>query len=112
MSCVVIVIFFYLGTSSLQSKKLTVNSLLLELESVSSKWYELALVLGVSADDLEKIRSKYPNTNPDICMVEALGRWLKANVHASWNDIVTAVSSSVVGDKRLAGTIQLKYCSA
>ena len=105
-------ISFILGSSSLQSKTLTVNSLLLELESVSSKWYELALVLGVSADDLKKIRSQYPNTNPDICMVEALGIWLKTNVHASWSDVVTAVSSSVVGDKRLAGAIQSKYCSA
>ena len=88
------------------------NLLLLELESVSYKWYELALVLGVRASELKKIRSQYPNTNPDICMVEALGIWLETNVHASWSDVVTAVSSSVVGDKRLADAIQLKRCSA
>ena len=95
----------------MQTEKPTVNSLLLELESVSYKWYELALVLGVSANELKKIRSQYPNANPDICMVEALGIWLNTNAHASWSEVVTAVSSSVVGDKRLADAIRLKYCS-
>ena len=39
----------------------------------------------------------------------ALGIWLNTDVYASWSDVVTAVSSSIVGDKRLAADIQLKY---
>ena len=97
--------YFLLGPSSLQAKTLTVNSLLLELQSVSSKWYELALALGVSDDELEEIQSQYRNASPNRCMSAALRIWLKTSVHASWSEVVNAVSSSVVGDKRLAGAI-------
>ena len=87
------------------------NSLLLELESISSKWYELALVLGVSASQLEKIQTQYHSCGPDRCMVQALGKWLDSDSNASWSQVVTAVGSVVVGDKHLADTIKSKYCS-
>ena len=103
---------FLLGPPSLQTEKPTVNSLLMELHSVSYKWYELALALGVSDNDLKKIQSQYRNASPNICMAAALSIWLDSNVHASWSEVITAVNSPIVGDKCLAGDIQLKYCSA
>ena len=84
------------------------NSLLLEL---ASKWYELALVLGVSASQLEKIQTQYHSSGPDRCMVQALGKWLDNDSNASWSQVVTAVGSLIVGDKDLADTIKSKYCS-
>ena len=95
----------------MQTEKPSLKSLLLELQSVSYKWYELALLLGVSDNELKKIQSQYCNASPNRCMIEALGIWLDTNVHASWSEVVIAVSSPVVGDKRLADAIQSKFCS-
>ena len=87
------------------------NSLLLELGSISYKWYKLALLLGVSASELKKIQTQYHSNGLDRCMVEALGKWVDTNINASWSEVVTAVGSSVVGDKCLADRIKSKYCS-
>ena len=101
-------LILYLGSLI---QKPTVNFLLLELESISHKWYELVLLLGVSTSELKKIQAQYHSSGPDRCMVEALGKWLESDINASWGQVVTAVGSSVVGDKHLADTIKLKYCS-
>lgn len=95
----------------MQTEKPSLRSLLSELQSVSFKWYELAVMLGVHDNELKQIQSQYRNASPNRCMMEALGLWLDTNVHASWSEVVTAVSSSIVGEKHLAGVIQSRYCS-
>ena len=80
--------------------------------SVSSKWYLFGSQVGVLSTTLDKIRVQFPN-NPDGCLSEVLKQRLKAiDPELTWEIIVAALRTNIVGERRLAEEIEKKYCSS
>ena len=78
--------------------------------SVSSKWYDLGLELGISPDHLDAIRKG--NDDPQDCLREVLKRWL-ADVEPAptWRTVIIALRNPAVGHHSLAEELEQKYCT-
>lgn len=61
------------------------DSLLIQLSSqVTSKWYELGLVIGIAKENLDE----YSCHPPSECLVEVLDYWLRNNPNLpTWRDV-------------------------
>ena len=70
------------------------------------------LQVGVLSTTLDKIRVQFTN-NPDGCLSEVLKQRLKAiDPELTWEIIVAALRTKIVGERRLAEEIEKKYCSS
>ena len=79
-----------------------------ELNSVSAKWYDIGLQLGVSVGRLEIIK-EYSGSER---LRETLITWLKTYPPPPmWSNIVDALRSNVVSESKLAAELECKYCS-
>ena len=85
---------------------------MIALESISSQWYELALLLGVSRSDLKKIETDCQSKGCNRCLLEALGKWVDTDINASWAQVVAAVRNPLIANERLGKSIQSNHCSA
>ena len=70
------------------------------------KWRNFLLVLEISSDTIDSIGTKWRD-DPDECYREGLKEWLKGG-ERSWEDVVKALSSPIVGHVHIANTIE-KY---
>ena len=77
--------------------------------SVNPKWYNIGLELHISSRVLDGIKANYRMT--DECLREMLKQWLNSSSPPpSWSGLVEALSSVLVGEKRLAEQIHTQYC--
>ncbi|XP_064389668.1 kelch-like protein 17 [Halichondria panicea] len=68
------------------------------------KWRNFLLVLEISSDTIDSIGTKWRD-DPDDCYREGLKEWLKGG-ERSWEDVVKALSSPIVGHVHIARTIE------
>ena len=68
------------------------------------KWRNFLLVLKIPSDIIDRIGKDWSN-NPDDCYREGLKEWLKGG-ERSWEDVVKALSSPIVGHSDIARTIE------
>ena len=87
--------------------------LLAELHDVAAKWYNIGLYLEpkITSGNLNNIRASCRD-EPGDCLREMFSRWLK-RVHPkpSWKAVVAALRNPVVGEERLARTLEQNYCT-
>ena len=99
--------FHYIG------QQLGINDLpdvMEELNIICAKWYDVGMQLRVSVDTLDAIKEKNPN-NPSSCLRETLKTWLKEFPQSpTWNNIIDALRSNVVGEVRLAAHLEQTHC--
>ena len=77
--------------------------------SVHPKWYNIGLKLHISFMTLNGIKANFKMT--DECLREMLIQWLtRTSPPPSWSGLVEALSSVLVGEKRLAEQIHTQYC--
>ena len=76
-----------------------------------AKWYNVGLHLGVGIATLDAIKKQCLSDPPD-CLRETFMTWLQTCPSSpTWNNIVDALRSSIVGEARLAEDLEKKYCS-
>ena len=68
------------------------------------KWRNILLILDVSPATINNISTKWQDS-PDNCYREGLLEWLKGD-ERSWEDVVKALSSPIVGHSDIARTIE------
>ena len=95
--------------------KLTTDNLNDVLKSVwkaRAKWYYIGLELGISADTLAAIKTKY-NQDPDNCLTAMLEYWLNnGKPKPSWAAVANALKSPTVEHEHLAEQLlQQDTCS-
>ena len=73
-----------------------------------AKWYETGLQLGVPPFSLDSICTDAGSSSEKLR--EMLKVWLRTAPKPTWQDIVNALRSSVVGESNLATTVEDKYC--
>ncbi len=71
------------------------------------KWRNFFLVIKISSDTIDSIGKEW-NNNPDECYREGLKEWLKSG-ERSWEDVVKALCSPIVGHVHIARTIEKDY---
>ena len=77
--------------------------------SVHPKWYNIGLKLHISFPTLDGIKANFKMT--DECLREMLKQWLtQISPPPCWSGLVEALSSVLVGEKRLAEQIHTQYC--
>ena len=76
-----------------------------------TKWYDIGLKLNVPVDTLDSISTDGQFHNHGEKLRETLKLWLKT-AKPTWQDIVDALKSRVVGEPRLASDIEAEYCTA
>ena len=65
------------------------------------EWRNLGLELKLSPDTLKAISKRYPQSVDD-CFVEMLSEWLKSGCRPTWEDMISALRSPIVGLQALA----------
>ena len=79
--------------------------------SIHHKWYDIGVELNISFHVLDGMKAN--NSTTDKCLTEMLKHWLTHDSpDPSWNDLVAALFSEPVGEKRLAKHIQTKFRAA
>lgn len=79
-----------------------------ELSDVNSIWKELGLALGLKPGKLDDIESDEAKQSGR--MMATIKLWLKGG-EATWQDLITALSSPRVDENALAKTIKKKFSS-
>lgn len=83
-----------------------------ELHSVSSKWHSIGVQLNIPLNTLRNIKQEFSDTNERLS--EMLDIWMSnaKGPDLSWGVIVGALKAPSVGENKLAGEIEKKYCAA
>ena len=89
----IITLFFRLGLNHLRELRLAVCSL-------TARWYNMGISLGISTGKLEEFRIKY--RDPDRCLTCVLAEWITncnpTHAPPTWRKLVIAVASRVGAD--------------
>ena len=76
------------------------------------KWYDIGIELNLSFKTLNVIEKDCPN-DCGRCLTKMLIEWLSSSYPPpTWSDVVDALSSRPVGEKRLAEDIKTKDCTS
>ena len=88
----------------------TLKALLNELHPVRANWYNIGLELDIPYTELNFFRKMY--SDPLDSLREVLIYWLKMAVDPppSWDAVITALKSSIVGEKNVAAQLESRYC--
>ncbi len=100
----------YFYSTEKMSNYLTIadlKTLYLATFETRTKWRNILLVLDISPDTINNIGTKWQD-NLDDCYREGLSEWLKCG-ERSWEDVVKALSSPIVGFSDIARTIEKDY---
>ena len=92
--------------------ELSINDLGVVWETVyeaRAKAYEIGLILKVAVDTLDSNDKKHDD--PSDKLREVLKTWLRTASKPTWQDILDALKSRVVGQPKLASDIEAKYCT-
>ena len=88
----------------------SLREVLEEVASVSHKWYNVGLQLGLPSGTLETI--KYQYSDAPTCMREMLIHWLKGtDPPPTWEALADALESRTVDEAQLAQQLRSKYCA-
>ena len=74
-----------------------------------AKWYILGLQLKLSTGTLDAIKAQF--RNPRDQLLEMLKTWLTTGDDPTWKNLTDALRSQTVGEIRLAGALEKKYCN-
>ena len=78
-----------------------------EIFTACPKWYYIGLQLNVPPYILDGIKSE-PTL---LCLDKVIRYWLThMNPRPTWGDLANALKKSTVGESRLAGEIERKFC--
>ena len=80
-----------------------------EIHDARSKWYDIGLELKVPKPTLKSIESRYVDDKD--CLREVIAAWLRVGDNATWQSLVDALRTQVVGEPKLAAELEAKYCS-
>ena len=85
--------------------------LLHALHPVRVSWYYIGLELGIPHTELECFKTNFPDLSDS--MREMLKHWLDIAVdpRPTWESVVTALRSPIVGKSRVAEELESKYCT-
>ena len=86
---------------------LTLKAAINALHSVCDKWYKIGVQLEVPIPNLKIIAQ---NSMDQLC--DMLDYWMRNVPSASWKHLVDALKAPSVGENRLAGELEEKYCHA
>ena len=86
---------------------LTLKAAINALHSVCDKWYKIGVQLEVPIANLNNIGR---NSIDPLC--DTLDYWMRNDSSSSWSELVDALGTPSVGEKRLAKEIKEKYCSS
>ena len=86
------------------------GTILLAVFKAHTKSYKIGLILQVPVHELESIAVQF--ADPGDKLLETLKVWLKTATKPTWQAIVDALRSPIVGEASLATDIQAKYCTA
>ena len=75
-----------------------------------AKWYNLGLQLRVDVGTLDSFKVQY--SGPHYQLTQVLETWLTTSDNPTWEAMVEALKSPVIGEARLAMELQQKYCSS
>lgn len=94
---------------------LVTNDMYEVIEAISTakkKWYEIGTQLGVSKTELERIKSKYPQSELAIphTFHDVIAKWLISG-SARWSTLIEALRFPTVGMTQLADQLAIKYTS-
>ena len=92
--------------------ELTMDDLQLIQEAVfnaRTEWYNIGLALGVDMDTLDCIKIDGQNVKPKDKLRETLRAWLQTNTEPTWQAIVNALKSPLIGHRKLATDIEDKH---
>ena len=90
--------------------ELSINDLGMVWETVyeaRTKAYEIGLILKVVVDTLDSIDERYDDSSDKLR--EVLKTWLRTAPKPTWQDILDALRSRVVGQSKLARDIEAKH---
>ena len=74
-----------------------------------ARWYILGLRLRMDVRTLDSFRVKY--SDPVDLLMQVLKTWLTTSENPTWEAMVEALKSPVIGEARLAMELQQKFCS-
>jgi len=80
------------------------------VHTLTAKWFNLGLALGLSSDALSQIEYNYPRDSLR-CLAEVIKMWLRNNPQSSWQGLASALRSPLVGGFELATEIAKKHPS-
>ena len=87
---------------------LTLKAAINALHSVCYKWHAIGVQLGVPTFQLKIIEKKTSDLMDQLH--DTLDYWMNKDSSASWRHLVDALKGPSVGENRLAGEIEEKYC--
>ena len=100
------------GDIELNPGPLTVDDLKAVRNSVwdaRAKWMDIGIELEIKLSRLEAIKSNHSEVGS--CLTAMLTDWLKQTTpQPTWEALINALKSQIVGDTHLADAIQSKYC--
>ena len=74
----------------------------------AAQWYNLGLKLKVRTGTLDSIQEEFTATQHRLR--EMLKAWLNTGDNPSWNTLIDALKSPLVGASKLAAALETKYC--
>ena len=80
--------------------------LVVSLSPKAAKWDSIGLLLGLSADELETIRANHDTVEQRLRKV--LQKWHDRTPHPTWEEVIAALKSPLVGDPALAEKLESK----
>ena len=86
----------------------TLKAAMEALFEVRAKWDDVGVSLEVDDGTLDAIRAQY--ADPKDRLREMLRKWLRSK-HPTWKLLIEALRSPIVGEARLADTLEKRYVS-
>ena len=80
--------------------------LVTSLSPKAAKWNSIGLQLGLSADELDIIETNHNTVEQRL--VEVLKKWHGRTLHPTWEVVIAALKSPLVGDPALAEKLESK----
>lgn len=105
-------VFHYISSIFSTARVLGRNDLetvLTELQEVRADWYYIGLALKLTHGDLCAIKG--PDKKPKDCLRDMILDWLDNSPNSSWESLILALKSPIVGHWRLADHLQTIYCT-
>ena len=85
------------------------NTIRKEIHAIRGKWQDIALELGVSVKDADKIAIDFENDQQRL--LQALKWWLaREQPKPTWNVLIESLRSCTIEEHQLADALQRKYC--
>ncbi len=71
----------------------------------ADEWHNFGLALGVLEPTLRHIKADHGNSDCKTCIREMLSHWLRNGQSTTWQDIIRALCSRFVGQRKIAEEI-------